>query len=461
MNVDQLVLGEVRAPQKDCTLRPIILSDATMQARKEKILAGMRTEGLDSIAVYADLEHSGNFEYLVGFVPRFEEAMLILHITGEAFLILGNENLNKAKYARLPVTAIHAPHFSLPNQPMETNKSITEILAQANITAGMRVGLVGWKMFTSKTEDNAKLFDIPYYIVTAMQELVKSETLSNAAHIFVGSDGARTVCNADEIAHYEFGASLASDCMLDTLDAMVEGVSEMELGDKLNRYGQRNSVVTIAATGTRFEKGYLYPRDKKSQVGDRISLTVGYKGGLSSRVGYAVHCAEELPAEVADYMEVVVKPYYNAICTWLETLKCGMTGGEVYDLVDRVLPKRQYKWELCPGHLVADEEWLSSPIYEGSTDRLQSGMLLQTDIIPSIPGYGGASVESTICLADATLREQIARENPALWERMQTRRRYIADELGITLSEDVLPMCSTVGYMRPYMLDHKRAMKRV
>ena len=43
----------------------------------------------------------------------------------------------------------------------------------------------------------------------------------------------RTINEPDEIAHYEFGASLASDCMLDALNTLQEGVTEMEIGDIL------------------------------------------------------------------------------------------------------------------------------------------------------------------------------------------------------------------------------------
>ena len=35
---------------------------------------------------------------------------------------------------------------------------------------------------------------------------------------------------------------------------------------------------------------------------------------------------------------------------------------------------------------------------------------------------------------------------------MQVRRQYIVEQLGIQLSEDVLPMCSTVAYLRPSLL---------
>ena len=459
MNYERVVLEEVIIPKKDCTLTPVVLSDQTMQERKEKILIRMKEEGLDSIVVYADVEHGGNFEYLVGFIPRFEEALLVLHNTGEAYLVLGNENLNKASYSRIPVTAIHAAHFSLPNQPMDTTEDIKTIIEKTKLKESSKVGLIGWKLFTSKAENNQGLFDIPYYIVSAIKEIVKDGFMINSANIFIGENGARTTNNVDEIAHYEFGASLASDCMLDALNTIQVGVTEMELGDKLNRYGQRNSVVTIAATGERFEKAYLYPKNKQIQLGDKMSLTVGYKGGLSSRGGYVVNEKEELPSEVVDYLEVVVKPYYNAICTWLEQLRCGMSGKEVYDLIERVLPKEQYHWHLCPGHLVGDEEWLASPIYEESTELLKSGMLLQTDIIPSMKGYGGSSVESSICLADETLRNKMKQENPELWNRMQLRKEYLKKELNIHLSEDVLPMCSTVAYLRPYLLDYRKAMK--
>ena len=45
-----------------------------------------------------------------------------------------------------------------------------------------------------------------------------------------------------------------------------------------------------------------------------------------------------------------------------------------------------------------------------------------------------------------------------MWKRMQARRAYIEEVLGIPLPEDVLPMCSTVAYMRPYMLQKDAAL---
>ncbi len=100
-----------------------------------------------------------------------------------------------------------------------------------------------------------------------------------------------------------------------------------------------------------------------------------------------------------------------------------MTGGEMFDKVEEILPRATYGWSLCPGHLVAEEEWLCSPIYEHSAEVLRSGMMLQIDIIPSVPGYGLAA-ESTVVLADETLKEQICQQYPEMWQRMQVRRQY-------------------------------------
>lgn len=453
-------LAMVNPPLLDGSNRPIMLSDETMQERRQKVLDLMSKDNFDTLLIYGDLEHGSNFEYLCGFVPRFEEALLVLHRHGEAFLVLGNENLNKAGYARLKCTPIHAPHFSLPNQPMENKLSFIDILKLSGVNENMRVGVVGWKLFTSQVENNQQLYDVPYFIVHSLEKLIKSKPVNATALFISGAIGARVINNANEVAHYEFGSSLASDCILKTMDAIEVGLSEMEMGNFLQVYGQRPSVVTIAACGERFEKANLYPTDKRIQLSDKISLTIGYKGGLSSRSGYTVHDASELPKSNEDYLEKLVKPYFSAIVAWLENIHCGMKGCEIYDLIEEILPKNQFNWHLCPGHLCADEEWLSSPIYQNSTQILKSGMIFQTDIIPAISGYGGASAESTVLLADQSLRKSIEIEYPEMWMRMMKRRKYLKEELNIHLSEDVLPMASTLAYLRPYLLSPQKAMKR-
>ena len=379
-------LTRVKQPKIEENIYPVFLSDETMKARKDAILNRMKENDLDSIVVWADLEHGNNFEYLVGFLPRFEEALLVLHKDGTAEIVLGNENLNKASKSRIPVTPVHMPHFSLPNQPMKTDKSVSEILEQCNLSQDKKVGLVGWKNFTSKHDENSELFDLPAFIVEALKKNLPDTKFINATFIFIGENGARCTNNANEFAHYEFGAALAGNCILKAMDKLDVNVSEMEVADELDAGGQTHSVVTIMATGARFEKANMYPTNKKIKLADPLSITTGFKGGLQSRGGYAVHDESELSENLKGYLDAVAKPYFNAVVHWLENIHVGMKGKELYDSIESVLPKEKYGWSLNPGHLCADEEWLSSPVYPESEEVLKSGMLFQIDIIPSVSG---------------------------------------------------------------------------
>lgn len=454
-------LKEIEAPKPEEGLIPVMLSDETMQNRKARLLENMQKDGFDAVVVYADLEHGSNFEYLCGFLPRFEEALLILHANGKAFMVLGNENLNKAGKARIEAVPIHMPHFSLPNQPMQTEKSVAQILASCELEDAEKIGLIGWKNFTSHVEDNHLLFDLPYFLVEALKTVCGKAQFTNAAYLLIGENGVRTTNNANEFAHYEYGAALAGNCILKTMDRLKVGKTEMEMAETLAADGQRHSVVTIMATGARFEKANLYPGNKQIQCGDKISITTGFKGGLQSRAGYAVECAEQLPEKEQDYLKAVAIPYFQAVKTWLETIKIGINGNDLYEAVEAVLPKEDYGWTLNPGHLCADEEWMSSPIYPQSEETLQSGMLFQIDIIPSVNGYGGVSCESGILLADEQLRKAIAKEYPAVWERIVKRRAYMQEVLGIRIQEDVLPTSMATAYLRPYLLKKEMALASV
>lgn len=454
-------LKEVEAPKPEEGLIPVMLSDETMQNRKARLLENIQKDGFDAVVVYADLEHGSNFEYLCGFLPRFEEALLILHANGKAFMVLGNENLNKAGKARIEAVPIHMPHFSLPNQPMQTEKSVAQILASCELEDAGKIGLIGWKNFTSHVEDNHLLFDLPYFLVEALKTVCGKAQFANAAYLLIGENGVRTTNNANEFAHYEYGAALAGNCILKTMDRLKVGKTEMEMAETLAADGQRHSVVTIMATGARFEKANLYPGNKQIQCGDKISITTGFKGGLQSRAGYAVECAEQLPEKEQDYLKAVAIPYFQAVKTWLETIKIGINGNDLYEAVEAVLPKEDYGWTLNPGHLCADEEWMSSPIYPQSEETLQSGMLFQIDIIPSVNGYGGVSCESGILLADEQLRKAIAKEYPAVWERIVKRRAYMQEVLGIRIQEDVLPTSMATAYLRPYLLKKEMALASV
>ncbi|WP_159639333.1 M24 family metallopeptidase [Erysipelothrix anatis] len=449
---------KISQPEIEENLCPVLITDETIEYRKERVLEKMKDEDVDALVIYADLEHSGNFEYLCGFVPRFEEALLVLHQSGKAYVVLGNENLNKASKARISVTAVHMPQLSLPNQPMFEGKSATEILSVCELSTSKTIGLVGWKNFVGGMEEGSKLFDMPYFLVSAIQELSPNATLVNKTSIFIGKGGVRQVNNANEIAHYEFGAALSGNCILNAMNKMEAGMSELEVASELGAFGQYHNVVTIMSSGKRFVKANIYPTCKSIKLGDPISMTTSFKGGLQSRGGYAVSKSEELDAFSEDYLERLAKPYYNAVTEWVSTIQIGMQGGQLYDHIETIFPKKDYGWYLNPGHLSSDEEWMASPIYSDSNEIIKSGMIFQVDIIPSVDGFAGASCESGVCIADKSLRQELEKGYPEVWRRITKRQAYMREVLGINLPEHVLPTSNATLFYRPYLLNKEMAL---
>ncbi len=448
----KITLAKRPCPSLSSNLHPISLSDVTMEERKMKILKAMRKKELDVICVYADREHYGNFKYLTGFAPRFEEAVLVLHVNGEAYLILGNEMLKMSNYSRIKAEGVLCPYFSLPDQPM-TQLTMQEIFEKCNINDIKRTGLVGWKRFTAPNEDNLQLYDIPYFIVETVKNLTAGNVI-NAADIFIHpSYGARITMNANEIAHYEYGAALASDCVLNGMNNVKPQMKEYEAGSFLGAHGQQNSVQTICAAGERFTNGEVSPRNKIIELGDKFSITAGFAGGLSSRSAYIADSVDDLCDNDKDYVGEMAMPYFRAAVAWYESMGCNVAASDIYNLVHEQLLSEEFNAFLNPGHYVADEEWLASPMKKDSDTIICSGMLLQMDIIPSKTGYSGASAEDGIAIMDDTLAEELKCYYPDVYDRMLRRQRYMKEVIGINVSDEVYPLSDICGYYRPYILN--------
>lgn len=456
-----IVYKKVKMPPVHTDYEPVLLTQETMETRRRKVLDRMSEKGLDVLLIYGDREHGANYAYLTGFEPRFEESILVLHKNGSCVLMLGNENLKMCGYSRIEARAVHVPHFSLPYQPMDTEKTLAELFGEAGVRNGMKIGCAGWKWFTSRYEDNEKLLDAPAFIVDAVRERCPDGALVNAADIFLDpARGLRTFSNANEIAYYEFGAGLASAKVMDALNYAVPGKTEMDIVSKLDCMGQPTTVTTICASGERFTDAVVFPRNKAAKLGDKFSLTLGLRGGLTSRASYLAYQKEDLPGHVQDYLERLAIPYYRTAAAWYETVGIGVSGAEIYQMAEELLPKEIYHWTLNPGHSTGADEWVASPVYPGSEVVIQSGMMLQMDIIPSLPGYGGANAEDGIAVVDDRLQAELRETYPAVWERMQDRRRYMEQELGIQLKKEILPMSDLCGYMRPYILNHEYALAK-
>jgi hypothetical protein len=187
-------------------------------------------------------------------------------------------------------------------------------------------------------------------------------------------------------------------------------------------------------------------------------MAFGLSGALTARAGFAVEDEGELPNAIRDYVGKLAAPYFACAAEWYETIGIGVAGGEIDALVKRHLGDPFFNVALNPGHLIHLDEWMNTPIYPGSTERLQSGHAVQLDIIPATGSpYFTSNIEDGIALVDACGREQLAEKYPDAWRRIEARRNFMAELLGIRLKPEVLPLSNLQGYLAPFVLSPRRA----
>jgi hypothetical protein len=231
------------------------------------------------------------------------------------------------------------------------------------------------------------------------------------------------------------------------------GMTEREAIRLLDWDGSPLSCHVMLTAGPRATFGLPSPSDRVIERGDRFTTGYGIWGALDCRAGFVVEDAAELPAGIADYVERLVRPYFETAAEWYGALHVGQVGGALQEIVDRRLGDPFFGIFLNPGHQLHLDEWLNSPISSGSTTELRSGMVFQVDIIPATgTDYFTSNIEGGVALGDAGLREALASGYPEAWARIQARRRFMTDSLGIELHPDVLPLSNLSGYLPPFLL---------
>lgn len=461
MNIENVKWGSVAPPVVAPPAQKPALGDAVYPRRLAKVREKMRAAGYRYLVIYADREHYSNFRHLIGFEPRFEEGLLVVGLEDPGYMMLGNECYPMHPYAKIPVKSVLCPALSLPNQPMEGARPLADMLREAGISQGDSVGVIGWKLFTEKHGPTfKKMFDLPMFIMEALAAVAGADKLENATGLMINpDDGARITYGAEEIAVLEYGAAWAGSGVYNLLMNTAPGKSEEDLAEYLVTRGGQQSCHPYVTGGKNVARGLVSPSAGALQKGDALVTSMGLEGGLTCRKGYLAEKEEDLPADQRDYFEVLAKPYYLAVASWYEAIGLDVTGGEIFDLVNGLLPKAKYGWVLNPGHLIATEEWMASPIYPGSQVGFKSGTLVQLDIIPDMPPYGGVNAEDGVCIADQALRDELARDYPEVWARMQRRRDYMKDALGINLKPEVLPMSDIAGWYSPLILSRGMGFK--
>jgi hypothetical protein len=139
-----------------------------------------------------------------------------------------------------------------------------------------------------------------------------------------------------------------------------------------------------------------------------------------------------------------------------------VTGGALDALVRTHLDAPFFNLALNPGHLIATDEWMNTPVYPGSEEAFVSGQVVQCDIIPAAgPPYHSANIEDGVALLDAPGREQLKAEYPEVWGRIEARRAFMREELGIRLKPEVLPLSNMAAALPPFWLRPGRILARV
>lgn len=464
---NKIELCEIELPSYgEASVEPT-LSAAEYAARMDALRSRALSDQINVVVVYADREHSANLAFLTGFDPRFEEALLIVANGHNPILMVGNEGWDYAKISPLDLDVQRYQPFSLLGQDRSRSKALPEILKGAGVVNGANVGVIDWKYFGPDAGpggdgDGERWINAPAYLVDALRDISGQPVLNVTRWLMDSQNGLRAVNSVDQLASFEFAATCISNAMRRALCALKPGASEIEVMRAAQHPGLPNSMHPIIISGPRAGLALASPSMRRMEVGDPVSCAMGVWGALNARAGFLVQDSSELPAAIEDYVDRLVKPYFAAVAEWYSTVGIGVTGGEMYDVIKRHLGDPFFGVGLNPGHLIHLDEWVHSPIFAGSKQKLRSGMALQVDVIPATHSpYFTTNIEDGIALADASMREEFAARWPEAWGRIQARRQFMEGTLGIQLKAEVLPFSNLSAHLTPYLLNPTLALRNV
>lgn len=452
------VLTDIEIPDfGDPVIEPQ-LDRSIYEHRLQRLQAAMAQQGYDAVVIYGDREHLANICWATGYDPRFEEALLVVVPGRVPTLFAGNEGFPYAETAAGVFETVLWQPLSLMGQPRERHAPLRGLLRDAGLDHGMRIGLAGWKGF--EAEDGGfdpHWFETPHHLV----ELLKGfGEVTNAALLFMHPEhGLRAHNEVEQLARFEYAATKTSSAIRRFILGVRPGMTEYEACTNMRLDGFMQSIHINMCAGPRARYGLPSPSTRVIGRGEPIVVGHGLMGALNCRAGFMVAATEELPEPIRDYIPSLVAPYFEAACAWWETIGIGVTGGALYAAVMDRIGDPFFGIGLNPGHLIHLDEWLHSPVKKGSAMKLQSGMALQCDIIPATgTDYFTSNIEDGMALADAGTRAAFAAKFPEAWHRIERRRAFMQDVIGIRLRPEVLPFSSIPAWLPPLWLSPGKAM---
>jgi hypothetical protein len=407
--------------------------------------------GADWVIVYGDREHSANLAFACGFDPRFEEALLVLGPAGRRVLIVGNEGVDYVPAAAgLLVQVALCQSLSLMGQPRSRAPRLADVLRAIGIAEGARMALIGWKYLEAEeTDDPTAPAFVPALLADTARQICGAggRVFDGTAVLMHPAHGLKARNGAAQIAAYAWAAERAANAVLRVVRGARPGMSEYEVAGLMGYQGDPLACHVMMTGGAGPVVGLRSPSARRLAEGDGVTTAIGLWGSLSCRAGVLSATPE------ADFVERYVGPYFGALATWWQSLRIGVEGGAIHAAVLGALAGAPFAPALNPGHLIALDEWTHTPIRAGSADRIASGMVLQCDIIPSpLPAGRALNCEDTVAVADAALRAELQAGYPELWGRIEARRGWMREALGIALPEELLPLSTAPAYLPPFWM---------
>ncbi|MDP3525248.1 MAG: M24 family metallopeptidase [Hoeflea sp.] len=422
----------------------------------------MERTGIETLVVYADREHFGTMVWLTGFDPRFEEALLVIRHDRPPLFVVGNECEGylgaSPMFAAGEMRHERFQAFSLISQPRSDSRLLADILAGEGIASDARVGVSGWKYFTEgEHPDPAHAIDAPSFIADTLRSLAGYEAVTNATAMFMSPrDGLRTIADADDIALFEHANSVVSQSVRAMIFAMRDGISDFDVVKAAGLNGMALGCHPTFCTGETAALGLAGPSGAILRRGQPLSFNLCVWRANCCRAGWLARDAGDLPHAAQDYVETFAGPYVQALDRWFSMMRPGVPGGDVKAEMDRLLPFERFGVFLNPGHLIDTDEWVSSPIFEGSDVPLRSGHVMQVDIIPSSPVYFSTRMEDTIVIADAALRAEVQARHPDVHDRIVARAAFMRDVMGFDVPDTMLPLSDMAGIAPPFFFSPEK-----
>lgn len=432
------------------------------EARTAALLA--RTDA-DWVVVYGDAEHPANLVRLTGFDPRFEEALLVLG-RGRRTLVVGSEGMGHARGAVVPADLVEVPTFSLPWIRRDQGRAtLREGLSQAGIGTGDRVALVGWKPIEDgEWAEGGPALAVPSFVTDTLRGLVGATgAVLDATQVVMRADGGlRYAHDADQIAFFEWGGSRSSLCTSRTMAAARPGVSEPEAMGAAGYRGEQTLYRPILTSGEYAPQGLKSPISRTLELGDPIFTTWGFWGGNCGRGGMVAADTADLRPTMRGYLEDVAIPYFRVMVAWYERLRLGAVGGDLHRATLEDCAANGFAPLLNTSHLQDWEDWPTTIFHGADRTPVTSGMNIAADVFSALNGADSmCHLEDTVAVADEALRDELAQRHPDVWARIQARRAFMRDRLGIDLAEEVLPYSVVPAYLAPFWMAPDLAMRAV